>query len=255
MNVVAEMLLAEPAVPAIWAVLMLLTFPALLLLGSPNGLRHPGQAARDAVAALRGDGERRLRRAVEVAHAARLADEVRVAADRAAASADRWQECWQESADEVTAAWQRWLDADARLRTMRAAAVFGTPWSAQTCAEYAARERFLHRAVAAAAGRGDLPPAALADAHAGRNGWDARLHPIEQELVIARTSAAWLRQQYETAVATERTNRHDADLARRTRDSLRFEAMDAAARHGILLPARRRTEARAGLRRIAPATA
>jgi hypothetical protein len=254
MNVVAEMLLAEPALPAIWATLMLLTFPALLLLGSPTALRHPWQAARDAVASLRGHGDRRLRHAVEVAQAARLADEVRVAADRAAAAADRWQERWQEAADERNVAWQRWLDADARLRTVRAAAAWGTPWSVQTCAEYAARERFLHRAVAAAAGRGELPAAAVADALAGRNGWDARLHPVEQELVITRASAAWLRQRYETAATAEQAARHDADLARRTRDSLRFEATDAAARHGVLLPGRRRAAA-AGLRPVTAAAA
>jgi hypothetical protein len=255
MNLVAEMLLAEPALPAIWATLMLLTFPALLLLGSPHALRHPLRAAREAVTALRGNGERDLRLAVEVAHAARLADEVRVAADQATASADRWQERWQESADEMNAAWQAWLDADTKLRHVRSAAAWGTPWSVQTCAEYASRERFLHRSVADAAARGDLPTAAVADALAGRNGWDARLHPMEQELVIARTSAAWLRQRYEQTAAAELAARHDADLARRTRDSLRFEATAAAARHGVLLPARARTERRADLRSVAPIAA
>jgi hypothetical protein len=256
MNVVAEMLLTEPALPAIWAGLILLSFPAMLLLGSPNVLRNPLRAAREAVAALRDRGVGRRQLAEVAAESARLADEVRVAADRAASNADRWQQLWQQSTDELGAAWQAWLDADARLRTGLVAAGWGTPWSVPTCAEYASRERFLHRAVTAAADRGELPADAIADAQAGRNGWDARLHPVEQELVIARTSAAWLRHCYETAVAAERAAWHDADLARRTSDSLRHEATTttaAAARHAGRLPARARIEIRTGRQRLSAA--
>lgn len=223
MNVVADMLLT-PAPAVIWATLTVLTLPALLLLGSPDGMRHPRLAAREIVAALRGHREELRRQAAEAARAARYAEEVRVAADRAAAGAERWQQVWQRSADEVDGAWQAWLGADARLRNLVAAAAWGPPVPVRTCDEYAARERFLHRAVAAAAGRGDLPPAAVADAPAGRNGWDARLHPVDQELVIARASVVWLWQRYQQAVAAERAAWHDAELARRTRDSLVREA-------------------------------
>lgn len=256
MNVVAEILLTEPAVPAIWATLVLLSFPAVLLLGSPTVLRHPLRAAREVVAAVRGRSERGRRRAEDAAGAVRLADEVRVAADRAAVNADRWQSRLQQSTDELDAAWQAWLDADARLRSGLAAARWGTPWSVPTCAEYAARERFLHRAVAAAAERGELPDAAVADALTGHNGWDARLHPVEQELVIARTSTAWLRHRYETADAAERTAWHDADLARRTSESLQREAVAtaaAAARHAGRVPARTRIEIQPSRQRLAAA--
>lgn len=228
MNVVAEMLLNEPAPAVIWATLLLLTVPALLLLGNPTGLRHPRQAAREMLAALREPGEQRRRQAETVTRTRQFAEEVRVAADRADASCERWQQRWQTAADELNAAWQAWLDADARLRDSLAAAAWNPPWSAPTCQEYAARERFLHRAVTAAADRGDLPAAATADALAGHNGWDARLHPLEQELVIGRASAAWLRQNYERAVIAERTAWHDADLARRASASLRHEAATIA---------------------------
>lgn len=229
MNVVAEMLLTEPAPIAIWAALIMLTFPALLLLSSPSGLRHPRRAAHEMVAVLRERGEQRRRQAAEAARATRYADEITVAADRAAAGAQRWQELWEQSELDVDTAWSAWLDADARLRTALAAAAWGTPWSVRTCEEYAARERHLHRAVAEAAGRGELPAAAVADALAGRNGWDARLHPVEQDLVIARASAAWLRQRYDEAVAAERAARHDAELSRRAALSLRDEAVTAGA--------------------------
>jgi hypothetical protein len=229
MNVIAEMLLTEPAPAAIWATLILLTFPALLLLGSPTATRHPRRAAQEWVAALRRRDEERQAQAAEAAQAARCAEEIRAAADHAATSAERWQRLWKQSEDEMNAAWQAWLDADARLRQALTAAAWGTP-PVRTCEEYAARERYLHRSVAAAADRGELPAAAVADALAGRHGWNARLHPAEQDVVIARTSAAWLRQRYERAVVAERAARHDAERAHRAVGSLRHEAHVAAVR-------------------------
>ncbi|GAA3935091.1 hypothetical protein [Actinoplanes auranticolor] len=262
MNVIAEMLLTEPAPAVIWATLMLLTFPALLVLASPAGTRHPRRAAREWLAALRRsrsvrrpadrsrrrDEERRAR-TDEAVRAARYAEEIRAAADHAAGSAQRWQWMWEQSEDHRNAAWQAWLDADSRVRTALAAAAWGRSSPVRTCEEYAARERYLHRTVAAAADRGELPAAAVADALAGRHGWDARLHPAEQDLVIARASAAWLRQRYEQAVAAERAARHDAERAHRDAGSLRHEARAAAVRAGELsrfLPAPRRTAPAAG---------
>jgi hypothetical protein len=240
MNVVAEMLLTTPAPAAIWATLMLLTLPAVLVLASPQGVRHPRQALRDVVAVIRERGDRRRQRALEALAATQYADEVLVAADRAELAAGRWQERWEQSTDEVGEAWQAWLEADARLRARRSAAAFGIPWSAQTPTEYAARERFLHRAVRTAAGNGWLPTAAVADALSGRAGWDPRLHPLEQELVVCRAAEGHLRDRYERAVQAEQSARHDARLARTTSDSLRQEswsAADRAARLRHLLPA------------------
>ena len=241
MNVVAEMLLTEPAPAVIWAALMLLALPALVLLGNPTGLTDPRRAARDMIDAL--DDHRR-----QAAEAARFADEVRVAADHAAENADRWQHHWERCTEEVDAAWQAWLTADTALNRLLAAAAWPTPThpsgaSARTCDEYAARDRFLHRAVAAAVKRGALPDTAITDALTGRNGWDARLHPVEQELAIARASAAWHRHRYEQAVSAERTAWHDAELARRTRDSLLQEATLTAA-HAATYPASLTSEPR-----------
>jgi hypothetical protein len=242
MNVIAEMLLTDPAPAAIWATLMLLTFPALLLLGSPNATRHPRRAAREWVAALRRHDEERQ---ADAAQAARCAEEIGAAADHAATSAQRWQRLWEQSEDEMNAAWQAWLDADARLRQALTAAAWGTPPTARTCEEYAARERYLHRTVTAAADRGELPADALADWH----GWDARLHPAEQDVVIARASTAWLRERYERAVTAEQATRHDAERAHRAVGSLWHEAHVAAVRArelSGLRPAPRRGRAAAG---------
>ncbi|MEU4244820.1 hypothetical protein [Actinoplanes sp. NPDC026619] len=228
MNVVAEMLLTEPTPIAIWATLILLTLPAVLMLGSPDGLRHPRQTARELVRLLLEPRQQRRRQAGEAVRALRYADEVRTAADQAAAGARRWQERWEQSGEELNAAWQAWLDADARVRDALAAAAWGTPRSARTCEEYAARERHLHRAVAAAVDRGELPAPALAEVLEGHPDWDARLHPLEQDLMIARASAAWLRQRHQQTVIAERVAWHDAGLAARAATSLRDEERAAA---------------------------
>jgi hypothetical protein len=251
MNVVAEMLLSSPAPAAIWATLMLLTLPALLLLGSPQAMRHPRKAARETVAALRSRATEQRSQASEALAAVQFADEIQVAAERAAASAGRWQEVWERASQSLNASYEAWLQADARVRTAASAAAWGTPWSVRTCEEYAARERFLHRAVEAAVGRGELPVSAMADAFAGEGGWDARLHPVEQDLVIARASAAWLRQRYELNVTAEAEAWHDAELARRAASSLRDEAQAARAQAASLAPARGNTEVRASRRVVA----
>ena len=46
-NVIAEMVLADLTPVYIWAVLIVLTVPAMLVLGNPHGLRNPRQAFRD----------------------------------------------------------------------------------------------------------------------------------------------------------------------------------------------------------------
>ena len=68
MNVVADMLLTEPAPIVIWATLLVLSFPAVLLLGNPEAMRHPRRAARDWVAMLRERGEQRRQQAVAGGH-------------------------------------------------------------------------------------------------------------------------------------------------------------------------------------------
>ncbi|WP_433793657.1 hypothetical protein [Actinoplanes sp. CA-252034] len=234
MNILAEMLLSEPAPMAIWAALLLLTLPALVVLANPDGVRDPAAALGDAVRFVWRTRQRRAgRRAAEAAEAqaaVRYALEVRVAATRAAEAVDRWQAHWRVSADRVDATWAALRTADARRERSRAATAFGTPWTPQDPAEYAARERFLHEGVRAAVSRGDLPVSALADALAGDAGWDPRLHPAEQEIVLSHRCAEHRERAHRAAVAAERAAWHDMQLAGRGRDSLRREAEIAEAR-------------------------
>jgi hypothetical protein len=234
MNILAEMLLTEPAPMAIWAALMLLTLPALVVLANPDGVRNPGTALLEAADFVRRTRQRRAeRRAAEAAEAqaaVRYALEVRVAAAQAAEAVDRWQAHWRAAADRVDATWAAFRAADARRVRSRAAAAFGTPWTPRDPAEYAARERFLHDAVRAAVSRAELPGSAPADVLAGRAGWDPRLHPAEQEVVLHRACADYLRRVHRAAVTAERAAWHDMELARSGRDSLRREAELAEAR-------------------------
>jgi hypothetical protein len=229
MNPVAEMLLNEPTPAAIWAALMLLCLPAVFLLASPQSLRHPRLALLDVVGAVRRRGEVRRRLQAEAVETIRYADEMRVAADQAISAAQRWEQRRDRAAAQSAAAWQAWQDADSELTRLRAAAAWGNPWTAPTPAEYADRERYLHRVVRAAVGRGDLPETAIADALAGE-GFDARLHPFDQDVAVARAVVAHRRECCRRAAEAEVTAAHDAQLAARSRDSLRREFVAAAVR-------------------------
>jgi hypothetical protein len=225
MNPVADMLLTDPAPAAIWAVLWLLCLPALILLTSPSGLRHPRLALLQTIGAMRRRGDLRRRLREEAIDNLRYADEMRVAADQAMLSAQRWQERHEQADEQATAAWQAWQEADSELVRLRSAAAFANPWTAPTPAEYADRERYLHRAVRSAAARGDLPADALTS-----GAWDARLHPFDQDVAVARAVVAHRRETCRLAAAREVTAAHDAQLAARSRDSLRGEFAAAALR-------------------------
>jgi hypothetical protein len=214
---------ASGATITVWAVLMLLSLPALLMLASPQAIRDPQRAALGAFGLFRRRREDRERWQAEAVAAVRYAGEVAVAADRAALAVQRWDECWRQADDQAGRAWQRWQDAERQLTRLRSGAAFRPAWNPRTPSEYAERERYLHRAVQDAVFRGDLPGDAL-----GR--FDARLHPVDQELAVARAVAAHRQRMHERAEAAEQTAWHDAQLAVSARDSLRRESRAASAR-------------------------
>lgn len=247
MNVVADMLLTEPAPVTIWAALLLAATLSVLVMARADSDRHPHRALLT-WASLRprhhARAERRRRDAVQ---AVRYADEVGHAAQRAGQAARRWHEHWQQSEHRVDAAWHAWQAAGQRLADRQPASAFSMP-PARTPADYADRERFLHRAVHAAVDRGDLPAAALTDARTGRGTWNPWLHPAEQEIAVLRAVSAHRHHVYLRAVTAERTARHDARLACEARDSLHREAAAAVTRAA---PVRHLVSA--GRRRTAPA--
>jgi hypothetical protein len=229
MNVVADMLLTEPAPLAIWVTLLLAATLSVLALAGVDGVRDPHLLLVDAVPWLRRLRARRARRREDAAHAVRYADELVVATGRAARVAALWREHAEQSAQRADTAWQAWQDAEQRLAVMRAASAYAMP-DARTPAEYAERERFLHRAIGAAVDRGDLPAEALT----GDCGWDPSLHPVEQEHAVQQATVAHRHGLYQRAVMAEKAARHDARLAVATRDSLRQETAVAVARAGAV---------------------
>src|SRR5690348_16805673 len=96
----SQMLLSGPVPPlTIWAFLIVLALPAMVLLGSPEAMRNP-RVALDTLGVLprwRREQERRRR---EAAERVRFSDEVWVAAARAEDAAQRWQAYWQEAEEQ-----------------------------------------------------------------------------------------------------------------------------------------------------------
>lgn len=158
----------------------------------------------------------------------RFADELATAAARAAVTADRRQAEWETAQRAVDSAWSAYEEAErAATRAIRAAA-FPTPATPLTPAEYADRERYLHRAAQAAHARGELDTDQLIDALSHRNGFDPRLHPFEQDALLRRCTRDRLLRVYQRAAEAERAAWREADLAQTARHSLEREAAAAA---------------------------
>jgi hypothetical protein len=160
----------------------------------------------------------------------RFAEEVATAAARAAVTADRRHTgyaCAQRAAE---AAWEAYETADRAARRAIKAAAFPTPATPMNPAEYATRERHLHRAARAAHARGELSTDQLIDAMSHRNGFDPRMHPFEQDAMLRRIARDRLLRVYLTASDLERTAWREADIAMAAKRSLDREATDAAHR-------------------------
>jgi len=158
----------------------------------------------------------------------RFAEEIATAAARAAVTADRRHAAWLSAHRAVDAAWLAYEAADRTARRAIRAAAFPAPATPLTPAEYADRERHLHRAAQAAHARGELSTDQLIDAMSHRNGFDPTLHPFEQDATLRRVARDRLLRVYLTASDLERTAWREADLAMAAKQSLAREAMMAA---------------------------
>lgn len=158
----------------------------------------------------------------------RFADELATAATRAGVTADRKHTEWEYAQRAVESAWNAYQEADkAAGRAIRAAA-FPTPQTPLTPAEFADRERYLHRVAQAAHARGEISTDQLIDALSHRNGFDPRLHPFEQDALLRKLARDRRLRVYQTAADMERTAWRDADLAKAAKSSLDREAATAA---------------------------
>lgn len=160
----------------------------------------------------------------------RFAEEVATAAARATVTADRRQADWECAQRTVAAAWQAYEVADQAARRAIRAAAFPAPATSLTPAEYASRERHLHRIARAAHARGELSTDQFIDAMAHRNGFDPRMHPFEQDARVKRIARDRLLRVYLTASDLERTTWREAEVAMAAKRSLTREAIIAADR-------------------------
>lgn len=231
MNPVPQTLLTDSMAPmVIWIMLMVAAVPAVILLASPQAVHRPGRMVMTVVELLRCHREAREQARREAAAAKRLAEQARVVAAHANVTVQHRQQYWCEAVQRTDDAWLTWQAAEQQVTRGRAAAAFAPPWAARTTTEQIARTRFLHRSVSDAVRRGDLPPAALTSALAGRDGWNPWLHPVEQEVVILRTIADYRQHCHRLATVAERAAWHDIQHAATIHDRLRGEALAAAQR-------------------------
>jgi hypothetical protein len=179
---------------------------------------------------------RRTRLAAEAAELTRYAGEVAVAARRAAATAERHREYWRAASAGVERSGEALDAAEAKARRLAGAAAIPVPPLARTPAEYADRERYLHQAAMAACAHGQLSIYQLSDALAHRLGWDPRLHPACQEVVLSRAIRDHLAATYATAVDKERAAWQALQAAMVAADSLHRAAAEAAAGAELLRP-------------------
>ncbi|MFJ8579264.1 hypothetical protein [Micromonospora sp. NPDC093277] len=168
-----------------------------------------------------------LELAEEIRERARYAQEIEVAATRAAATAERRRTEWLAAQEEAEGAWQAYEAADEDVQRLAAAAALPLPRTARTPAEYADRERWLHRAALDAQWRKEITVPQLSDI-LGHRGWDPRRHPVEQELLLRRLVRDNLRTRQQAAREREQAAWQAAELAAAAARSLRDEAYTAA---------------------------
>ncbi len=196
-----------------------------------------------------------------LADLSRYAAEVAVAASRAAVTAERRRQEWRAVHNAQDAAWRAYEAADRAARRLILAAAFPIPEEddpAVSAEEARRRERYLLRAATSAYHRGELTIEELSAAMTHHNGWDPRLHPFEQDLILSCAGRSRLLRTYQAVSEIERIAWHQAEMAAVAQRSLNEEAFAAAmrahrAQHPVPAGSRRRPVTR-GQGRTRPAT-
>ncbi|MEV4823774.1 hypothetical protein [Micromonospora sp. NPDC049274] len=225
-TVLSAVLPDMPRAAAIWLSLLGVVVVAVAAL-----LLRPGRFRLDPAARIRDAAmPSQLEQAHKEREQSRYAQEIAVAAERATTTAQRRRAEWVAAQETVEAAWQALEAAETGVRRLGAAAAMPLPHTARTPAEYADRERYLHRAALDAYWRRELSVEQLSDVFAHRDGWDPRLHPVEQELVLQRAIRDNLAARHVVAQEREQAAWRAAELAVAAARSLREEAHAATGR-------------------------
>ncbi|RKN41132.1 hypothetical protein [Micromonospora endolithica] len=224
-TVLSAVLPDVPRAAVIWLSLLAVVAVAFAAL-----LVRPGRFRFDASTRIRRAAmPSDLERSQEERELTRYAGEVGVAAERAGATAQRLRTEWLTAQDEVEAAWTAYEAAEAGVRRLATAAAMPLPRTARTPAEYADRERYLHRAALTAYWQRELSVEQLSDIFAHR-GWDPRRHPVEQELMLRQAVRDHLFARHQAAREREQEAWRAAERAADAARSLRQEAYAATER-------------------------
>jgi hypothetical protein len=166
----------------------------------------------------------------------RFANEVAVAADRAAATAARRRADWDIAQERLDAAWIAFDSADKIARQAAKACAYPLISKRRKPGENAFRERYLHHAAGAACRNREISIAQLNDIYAHR-GWNPRLHPVVQESMLRQAVREHRFAEYQKALETERAAWQEAESAAEALRSLRIEAAAAVRPAGAPRPA------------------
>ena len=251
MDFALAFLVDNSRVAVIWLALILLAVLATFALALPTGVRRPRQISAWLAAGAAQKRRENEHKAAEAAQSIRYAEEITVAARGAAHTAERRREECQQAQAAVQHAWQAYQDADVALGRARQAAAYAAPEKDGP----ADRAQALRRSAQAAYRRGDLSDTQLLDALTHRNGWDPELHPVKQELILARAAVTHRFAMYRQALETEDAAWKASDIATAAVRSLRHEVVlaeaEAEAARSVLPPQER--PARAAGRRVTAA--
>ncbi|WIM94897.1 hypothetical protein ACTOB_006956 [Actinoplanes oblitus] len=166
----------------------------------------------------------------------RYAEEVTIAAGRAAGTAERRRAEWEAAQAAVEAAWTAYEKADRDAKRIAAAGAYPLLSRRRKPGENVDRQRYLHRAATARCRAQELSMDQLNDVLAHR-GWNPRLHPVQQESVLAQAVRAHRLADYYAAVEKERSAWRGAEAAAEALRALRTEAMEAPLRVDVPEPA------------------
>ncbi|WP_436527568.1 hypothetical protein [Actinoplanes sp. HUAS TT8] len=197
-----------PQAVAIWLIIVLLLAVAAATVSIPRVLTEPTPDA---------------------AERQRYADEVAVAAAQAAVAAERRRTEWESAQSAVDEAWISYEKADLACRRIASAGAYPLMSRRRKPGENVDRQRYLHRAASELCRSQDLSIDMLNDVFAHR-GWNPRLHPVQQEAVLAQAARAHRMAVWRDAVDRERAAWRGMEAAGETLAGLRAEAMAAPLR-------------------------
>ncbi|GAA2916305.1 hypothetical protein Acy02nite_39240 [Actinoplanes cyaneus] len=197
-----------PQAVAIWLIIVLLLAVAAATVSIPRVLTEP---TPDAAARQR------------------YAEEVAVAAEQAAETARRRRTEWESAQAAVDEAWTAYEKADRACNRIASAGAFPLMSRRRKPGENVDRQRYLHRAASELCRAQDLSIDMLNDVFAHR-GWNPRLHPVQQEAVLAQAARAHRLAGWTEAVERERAAWRSMEAAGEALAGLRAEAMAAPLR-------------------------